>query len=216
MSSEPRYRCLILDLDGTVVDSHAYTFAAFRHACAPLGVVPQDAEIHACFGPAELDILRRLVGPEHADAANLRLQEYYAEHVGDVCAHPEVVAILDACARHGVARALFTGRGGVATRRLLRALALEGRFDAVVAGDEAPPKPAPDGIVLLLRRLGRLASETLVVGDSPLDLQAAASAGSAAALALWYGSTVTRTDMAARRLATPRQLWGLLGLGQRA
>ncbi len=216
MTSVPAYRCLILDLDGTVVDSHAYTFAAFRYACAPFRSVPEDAEIYACFGPAELEILRRLVGPEQADAANHRLQGYYAAHVGDVPSHPEVTKILDACARHGVARGLFTGRGSVATRRLLRALDLEGRFDAVVAGDEALPKPAPDGIIALLRALGRRAEETLVVGDSPLDLQAAAAAGAESALALWYVSPVTRTDVAARRLPTPEALWRLLQLQRQA
>jgi HAD superfamily hydrolase (TIGR01509 family) len=205
-------RCLILDLDGTVVDSHAYTFAAFRHACAPYRKGLADAEIYACFGPAELVILHHLVGPAHASNAHARLQEYYAAHVGDVRVAPEVVAVLDACARHGVARGLFTGRGRVATERLLAALALEGRFDAVVAGDDVPPKPAPDGITALLRALGRRAEETLVVGDSPLDLQAAAAAGADAALALWYAPEVTRTAAPARRLETPAELWRLLGL----
>jgi len=164
------------------------------------------------FRPAEAAILRRLVGSEHAATANDRLQDYYARHLHDVQAHPEVTALLDVCKRRGVARGLFTGRGAVATRRLLRALSLEARFDAVVAGDEAPPKPLPDGIAVLLQRLRRRAAETLVVGDSPLDLQAATAAGAASALALWYGSALTRTAVPARRLTSPAALWEILGL----
>jgi len=163
------YRCLILDLDGTVVDSHAYTFAAFRHACVPFRTPPADAEILAAFGPDEAVILRGLVGAQAAPAAYARLQVYYREHVRDLRLRPEMRALLDDCGRAGIRRGLFTGRGSESTRLVLAALDLGLRFDAVVAGDQARPKPAADGVRVLLATLGAAAAETLLVGDSELD-----------------------------------------------
>ncbi len=206
------YRCLILDLDGTVLDSHAYTFAAVRHACQPFVAPPDDGAIHARFGPDERIILRSFVGAADADAAYARLQHYYAEHAHEVRLHAAVPPLLEACRRAGVSRGLFTGRGKDSAHQLLRATALQDHFDAVVAGDEARPKPAPDGILLLLQQLGRRAGETLVVGDSPLDLQAAAAAGAAAALATWFARGVTASDIGARRLGSPSDLWEWLAL----
>lgn len=206
------YRCLILDLDGTVVDSHPYTFAAFRHACEPFGHNPSDAVIHAAFGPDERVILRRLVGPRHAAAAYERLMAYYVAHVHDLHVESDLCELLDQCHAHGIRRGLFTGRGRDSTNLMLDALALGTRFDAVVAGDEARPKPAADGVLALLRALGCSASETLVVGDSPLDLRAAAGAGTDAALATWFAGGVPGSDVVSRRLASPPELRALLGL----
>ena len=204
------YRCVIFDLDGTVVDSHAYTFAAFRHACAPYRSPPTDAEVQAAFGPDERVILRGMVGASRVLEAYARLQSYYADHVHDLVVGAEIRRLLDDCGAHGVRRGLFTGRGSDSTRLLLNALDLNARFDAVTSGDEARPKPAPDGVRVLLAVLGCAAVETLLVGDSSLDLAAASAAGTDAALALWY--LCTPAPHATLRLHRPDDLRPLLGL----
>jgi HAD superfamily hydrolase (TIGR01509 family) len=206
------YRCLILDLDGTVVDSHDYTFAAIRHACAPFGVRPDDASIHAAFGPDEGVILRRLVGVSNLAAAYARLQQYYTEHVHALEVHAEMRTLLHDCQVHGVRRGLFTGRGSDSTRLILERLDLAACFEAIVAGDHAAPKPAADGVLALLERLGCAPDETLLVGDSPLDLRAASAAGTDARLATWFMNDVTRSRVGAPTLASPSELRALLGL----
>jgi phosphoglycolate phosphatase-like HAD superfamily hydrolase len=198
-----RIGCLILDLDGTVIDSHDYTFAAFRHACSPFRDPPDDEEIYERFGPDEPVILRDLVGERAVAAACERLHQYYAKHVADVRVHPEIPALLATCQRNGVARGLFTGRGRMSTLLLLRGLRLMQSFDAVVAGDDAAPKPAGDGIALLLERLRRKREESLVVGDSPLDLQAAAAVGVEARLATWFTRGARHAEGSLRCIARP-------------
>jgi HAD superfamily hydrolase (TIGR01509 family) len=174
----PRLRACIFDLDGTVVDSHAYTFAAFRAACAGVARPPTDAEIFAAFGPPERVILERLLPPAALEPAYARLQAYYATHAAGLEMHPEMRPLLGDCRAAGVRLGLFTGRGTDSTSLVLHQLDLEWAFDAVVAGAMAlRPKPAPDGVVQLLERLGVAAGDALVVGDSPLDLQAAGRAG---------------------------------------
>ena len=210
--SAARYRGLILDLDGTLVDSHAYTFAAFRHACAPYRAAPDDAEIYATFGPDEAVILAALVGPTHAGAAYERLQRRYAERVHEVRIQARLLAIVRACHAAAIPCGLFTGRGRSATHLILETFGLAKDFVAVFAGDDGPPKPAPDGIHRLAAAMHVAVRDVLVVGDSRLDVAAAAAAGAGSRLATWYARGVTRTDSDAPRIHQPDELLALLGL----
>jgi putative hydrolase of the HAD superfamily len=51
------------------------------------------------------------------------------------------------------------------------------RFDAITAGDEATPKPAPDIYLLSCERLGVDPAEAVALEDSPLGVAAAKAAG---------------------------------------
>lgn len=180
-------RALVLDLDGTVVDSHAYTFAAFRAALAPCGVVPSDSDIHARFGPPEREILATFVGADAVDEAYARLQAFYVRHLDAVRVHPKLPPLLADARQAGIGCALFTGRAADSCARILRAVGLASAFDACVAGDDGlAPKPAPDGVAALARRLGCAPQAVWVVGDSPLDVAAAHAAGASALLATWF------------------------------
>jgi HAD superfamily hydrolase (TIGR01509 family) len=206
-------RALILDFDGTVVDSHAYTFAAIRHACAPWGVVPSDAAIHARFGPSESTILAAFVPGAAVDAAYARLQAFYRDQAHAVGVHPEMRPLLAAARRAGWRLALFTGRGADSTQLLLGALRLDAVYDAVVAGDSGlRPKPAPDGIEALLQQLACRPEAALVVGDSPLDIQAARAAGVQAVFAGWFRLALVAVPPGTAVAATPAELRRTLGL----
>lgn len=209
----PRARALVLDFDGTVVDSHAYTFGAIRHAAHPWTPGLSDADIHAQFGPPERVILARWVPAPALDAAYARLQRYYHEHARDVQAHPGLRPVLEAARAAGIPCALFTGRAADSTSMLLHALALAPLFDAVVTGD-APvrPKPAPDGILELARRLGRPPAEILVAGDSPLDVASARAAGAQAVFVAWFPLHFVPPPPGVAVIATPDALRPFLGL----
>jgi HAD superfamily hydrolase (TIGR01549 family) len=202
---------VIFDLDGTVVDSHQFTFDAFRYAVAPCGAVPSDAEIHAAFGPSEQVILERFVPPDAVDAAYDRLQSFYRLQAHRARPHPDMYAVLDRLGQLGVCRCLFTGRGGDSTRMLLQTHDLEPRFEAVVTGDSpCEPKPSGQGIALLLSQVGASAQRALMVGDSLLDLQAAAAAGVAAVGVSWF-TPVSFSGIRSDTLTTPTQLLERMG-----
>ncbi len=211
------YRAVIFDLDGTVVDSLRYTFAAFRFALAPFGAPPGDAEIFAAFGPPERTILSRLLPAEALDVAYGRLQEYYSTHLHELRMHPAMRPLLHDCRTQGLPCGLFTGRGADSTRLLLERLDLAWAFDASLSGDEAlRPKPAPDGVQQLLRSMRCEAGETLVVGDSPLDCAAARAAGASACFATWHAWEGMRLPAGVPICGHPDDLRPLLGLGPAA
>jgi HAD superfamily hydrolase (TIGR01509 family) len=207
------YRAILFDLDGTVVDSHRYTFDAFRHAVGPFGPRPTDAQIFAAFGPSERAILTQLLPASAVDAAYARLQEFYAAHAGGLVVHPAMRRLLEECRAAQRPCGLFTGRGADSTQLLLDRLDLAWAFAAVVAGEQAVrPKPAPDGVLQLLAALGCTAGETLLVGDSPLDCAAAAAAGTGACFATWYAWEGTEVPVGVPRCSDPAALRILLGL----
>lgn len=216
-------RCVIFDLDGTIVDSHAYTFAAFRFACVPFRDPPEDAEVYAAFGPWERVILSRLLPASRVDEAYARLQTYYAEHAARLRVHAEIRPLLCDCRAAGIGLGLFTGRGADSTSLVLEALDLDRAFSAIVSGNAVlrppdasgpglRPKPAPDGVLHLLRSLGCAAESTIVVGDSPLDVEAARSAGAQPMFATWYPWPVHTPPDDVPRLERPDALRSWLGL----
>jgi len=215
-------QALILDLDGTVVDSHAYTFAAFRHACEPYGPTPEDTTLYAAFGPSERHILQRLLVPEAVEPAYARLQQYYFAHAAALHVHPQMRSLLVSCRAARIACGLFTGRGGDSTVQILATLQLDAHFDAVVAGDGVlrprsaivlRPKPAPDGVLHLCTVFGVPPRAALVIGDSQLDLEAARAAGATGALASWHPWAGRSIEGPRRDLAAPDAIRPLLGLG---
>ena len=128
-----RWECVVFDLDGTVIDSHQYTFEAFRHAVSPWRQDLDDQQIHAAFGPPEHIILQQFVPAAAIDTAYARLQEFYHQHVDEVRTLVGVRSVLRELAEQGVVRGLFTGRGLDSTQLLLHHHKLAGLFDAVVA-----------------------------------------------------------------------------------
>jgi len=207
-----RFRAVVFDLDGTVVDSHRFTFDAFQAACRPFREPPSDAEVFAAFGPSERVILERLLPRAQVDAAYALLQAHYQTHAPTLAVHPQMRLLLADLRRAGLGCGLFTGRGADSTHLVLEILGLAAAFDAVVAGDQAGrPKPAPDGVLLLAALFGVAPSAMIVVGDSPLDVEAARVAGAAAAFAAWHPWTGVRVPDGVPVLREPVALRALLG-----
>ena len=202
-------RQLVWDMDGTLLDSSSVVPAAFVAAIAQLGGPPVTADqVVASYarGPAET-ILAHLAGRELAAAEH---DVYYRELAGvAVTAYAGVLDVLGALRARGHAIAVFTGASKRAAAMLLASAGVA--VDVLVGGDEAGrPKPAPDGVLLAAERLGLPAAEVAYIGDSPLDLRAAAAAGSTSAAAAW-GHQYDAAEAADYMLATPRQALQLLG-----
>ena len=73
---------------------------------------------------------------------------------------------------------MVTNKNALLTERLLAELSFDHYFDTVIAGDTAKrPKPSADPVELALCRLQLTPNETLFVGDSNTDVEAARAAG---------------------------------------
>lgn len=171
-------RLAIFDLDGTLVDSVEDLAASVNHALHALGLPPRTIdEIRRFVGEGARVLLARAVAPhdELLEPALAAWWEHYEAHCLDrTRPYPGIGALL---AGSGRTLALHTNKPGRLARKILDGLGLLERFAAVVGGDEAPRKPDPTGVQLILTRLGASAGETVFVGDSLVDVATARAAG---------------------------------------
>lgn len=171
-------RLAIFDLDGTLVDSRQDLYLAVRHALAAHGLPPRSlAEVTSFIGEGAARLVARAVAPaEHLLEPVLdSWRAHYSEHLLDhTRLYPGVAAAL-ASAR--CALAVHTNKPGEMARRILSGLGVADRFAAVVGGDDAPKKPDPTGALGIMSRVGAGPPETVLVGDSRVDLETAAAAG---------------------------------------
>jgi HAD superfamily hydrolase (TIGR01549 family) len=77
-------------------------------------------------------------------------------------------------------RGLVTRNSRKSVEIVLERLGL--RFDAVVTREDAPPKPAPDPVLLACRRIGLQPAQVLFVGDYEFDMLSGRRAGAGTVL----------------------------------
>jgi phosphoglycolate phosphatase len=186
-----RFRLLVFDWDGTLVDSTAIISGAIQQACCDLGLPPpEDAAAKFVIGLGLADALRH-VAPTLGTADYPRLTERYREHYlardTDIPLFPGAREMLDELDARGFLLAVATGKSRLGLKRSLEHQRLEHRFVASRCADEGFPKPHPDMLLALMERCGTSPSETLMIGDTSHDLELARNAG-ASAVAVTYGA----------------------------
>ena len=179
-----RPRGIVFDLDGTLIDSREDIARAANSALSTLGFPTLPTETIAGFvGDGAASLLQRAAGIAADDA---RLEPLHSAFLSAYAAHPVlrtrlfpgVQEALDAIDRAGIPLALCTNKPRLTTELVLRALDLDRRFRAVVAGGDLPRnKPDPLPIVHLAQELGVSAADLVVVGDGAQDVSAGSAAG---------------------------------------
>jgi phosphoglycolate phosphatase len=188
-------KLVVLDLDGTLVDSVDDLHASVNHALATLGLPARSREeIRSFVGEGARVLVARAVAPrdELVEPALAAWRAHYAEHCLDrTRPYPGIPALLAGTRR---TLAVLTNKPGAVSRKILDGLGLLSRFAAVIGGDEAPRKPDPTGLRELMVRLGASPGETVLVGDSRHDVETARAAGVQVVAVTWgFG---TRAELA--------------------
>ena len=193
MSGAPpeAFRAVLLDLDGTLLDTVPDIASAANTMLGKLGrpVLPEGDVLHLV-GKGVHNLVHRVLEqtggerPGDFDRALPLFEEAYLAHVADrSMPYPGVIAGLERFREHGLRLACVTNKASRFTRPLLVATGLAPYFEAVVCGDEvARKKPEPDAFLEAAARLGASPAQTWVIGDSANDVIAAKAAGMAVAV----------------------------------
>ena len=184
-----RWRGVLFDLDGTLVDTLDLILSSYRHTMrAHLGEAPPDAQWMRTMGrPLKVQLEDFAETPEQLES----MFETYLEHNEAnqerlVRSFPGVREAVAAIREAGYRLGIVTSKINENARREMRSCGLDGLFDALVgANDVEHPKPHPEPVLRGLDAIGCAADETLLVGDSVYDLDAGRGAGVATAAALW-------------------------------
>lgn len=180
-----RVKAIVWDYDGTLAWSLPQLVESFNAAFAAAGLPRESPEaVIRRFGPPDEMVIARAVPRERYAAAVRAFYRCYRA-LEDTVEVPEAVCRWVRQQGHRVAMGLVSNKGRVTTTVSLRAKGLASSMAVVVTGDDvARPKPAPEGLARVVRRLGAAPAEVIYVGDSPSDVVAAAGIG---ARSLWVG-----------------------------
>jgi phosphoglycolate phosphatase len=174
-------RAVLLDLDGTLVDSAPAIIGAFRWVLDSRGIAPRVPLDASLIGPPLRDTLVRITGLESAEdieslAAAFRAR-YDAVAGRATPAYPGMHDALDALRRGGFDLFVVTNKRIVPTRLILAGLGVDAAFRGIYAPDAVEPRARDKtellGRVLAMNGLG--ADATVFVGDSDIDARAAAA-----------------------------------------
>lgn len=186
---KPRYRGILFDLDGTLVDSLDLILSSYRHTMREhLGHVPPDEEWLRTMGmPLRVQLTSFAESPEQLEAMfQTYIEHNQAHHDRLIRLFPGMREVLSTLHRAGYRLGVVTSKIRDNALRELRTSGLDGLFDGLVsANDVQQPKPNPEPVLRALRSLDLPATDVLLVGDSLYDLQAGRAAGVHTAAALW-------------------------------
>ena len=186
MTPEPLIlQAVIIDLDGTMVDTLGDFDVALNASLADLGLGGVDRHfIERTVGKGSEHLIRSTLSEVGAGAGlydeawRLYQQHYRAINGRQSVVYPGVLAGLRQMAAAGLKLACLTNKPGDFARPLLVAKGLDGFFSQVFGGDAfARKKPDPLPLLATCRALGSLPAQTLMLGDSSNDAQAARAAG---------------------------------------
>lgn len=127
---------------------------------------------------------------QQLDRALAAFLAHYAAHLLDsTVLHAGVEAVLRALSANGVVLSVATNKPEAMARAILDGLGVGQVFVDVVGGDSVPNhKPDPAMVRALAARTGIGPRDTVLVGDSPVDV-ATARAGGIAVCAVTWGLT---------------------------
>ena len=168
---------LLLDLDGTLVDSEPLHRQGYRAFLESRGWT---ADLSLFTGRRAEDVFATEPGPWAGHDPDALLAEVLPFVPTDPPAEvPGARVLLRAARAAGIPVALVTSAGPAwVTRCLAETLALPSGVDVVVTAlDVAAGKPDPAGYALACSRLGVTPAAAVVVEDSPAGVRAAVAAG---------------------------------------
>lgn len=174
-----KIRTVLFDLDGTLIDNFTAIHRCYSDVAVSLGLVPKSlAAIRAAVGGSISLTMSRLIGDELAPEGIRRFRKHFPEVMFEgVFVLPGVKWILRNLRERGVRTAVFTNKDHDATLALLAHLGLTDLLDgAFGTGTEKMPwrKPQREYSEAVLAAMNSVPAKTLMVGDSPFDIQAAA------------------------------------------
>lgn len=208
-------RGLILDLDGTLVDTvYAHVFA-WQRAFAEAGLAIDGWRIHrrigmsgGLFARAAARELGHAIDAAAADELQRRHGELFRQFLPVRRALPGAVELLRELRSRNLAFGIATSGRRPEIDRSLDVLGVGDDVVVVDRNDVARAKPEPDLFIACQQRLGLGASECYVVGDSVWDQLAARRAGilSVGLLSGGYGESELVSAGAYRVYRDPAEL----------
>lgn len=175
-----RFRTVLFDLDGTLMDHLPAIHRCYAHMLPQLGLpAPTYEQVKRAIGGGLEHAMLNFVPAARLDEALAIYRPFWNETMlSGAEPMPGAVELLQTLHARDVACAVFTNKHGPSARAVCEHMGLTPFLRAVIGAKDTPwLKPAPEFTAHALTLLKADAATTCLVGDSPWDVQAAHNAG---------------------------------------
>jgi len=197
--SRPVYLSTVLfDLDDTLLDSFDARVKALQQVFTRADILHPTAEqfLQSLHGTQLKEALTQFGATQEIETNLFEdyRQAYWTKGPGKIALYPGVKPMLEELHWRGVKLGVVTQKGRafevqgklVGALKEMEELEVANIFSVIVGFEDVDyHKPHPDGINLALSRLAVQPGETLIVGDSAADIEAARAAGCWSCHATW-------------------------------
>lgn len=172
----------LFDFDLTLADSSEGILKCYREVFSRHGFSVSDEAILGTIGHTVAESFTLLTGVKEEATLDCWREEYRAcadrwMNAGTVL-YPETAAVLAALRARGARLAVISTKIRERIEDFAAARLPAGTFDVIVGGkDVRAAKPDPEGLLLVMKKLGVTADECFYTGDTVIDAEAARRAG---------------------------------------
>lgn len=174
----------MFDLDGTLIDSRRDLADSANAMLAGYGAGPlSEHQIASMVGLGAATLVKRVIKAAGVEAPLDEVLARFLSAYDERLTHHTrpydgIPVLLSELETSGMALAVLTNKPLEQSVTILKAFDLSKYFQWVVGGDGPwPRKPAPEGMEFLMQQAGADPAETVLVGDSTIDLQTSRNAG---------------------------------------
>ena len=188
-----RYKGVIFDLDGTLVDSLDDIADSMNKVLRAHGFPVHATDRYREFvGRGMTNLVIRALPEDARDDTRITvcrdamLVEYGANYLNKTRPYDGIIDMLTELTRLNIETAVFSNKVDHYTKKIMAELFSRCNFAVVLgSGPELPEKPDPKGVLAISSLLGVPPGDLVYVGDSDVDMQTARNAGTHPAGALW-------------------------------
>jgi HAD superfamily hydrolase (TIGR01509 family) len=178
-----RVKGVLLDVDGTLVDSNDAHAQAWVRALSEAGVQADFATIRRRIGKGGDKLLPEVAGieadsPQGKVISKRRGEIFQNDFLPRLRPFPEAKNLLERMKREGLRLAVASSALEDELKELLRVCGAEELVESSTSSDDADnSKPDPDIIQAALKRLSLPPGQVVLLGDTPYDVEAGKRAG---------------------------------------
>lgn len=198
-------KAILFDFDGTIADTAPGIVCTMQETFKAMNLpIPAPEAVCQTIGIPLHDSIQTLGNLTDAEANHgmeVYRQLFHQFEIPNIGLFPNVVETLTQLREKDIRMAICTSRNIESLDVIMDARGLTPLFETRVTGsDRLAPKPAPDMVVALLKRMDIKADEAIVVGDTTYDIEMGNSAG-CKTVAVTYG------NHSHEKLLTARPTW---------
>jgi phosphoglycolate phosphatase len=186
-----KYKLVIFDLDGTLVNSVQDLGVAVNTSLEKMGLPTHDMDKFKHFvGNGIRKLCERSLDSNNqhrVDELFTLFNEYYGTHYAvHTKVYPNVLELLEYLQQNGVKIAVASNKAEKFTTQIVTDLLPNVKFDSIKGQVETrDKKPSPDIVFDTLKELGVSSEDAIIVGDSNVDIQTAKNSGLKSVGCLW-------------------------------